>query len=255
MSEINICFVSDEAVATIKGNIDMFTALAKDNPRSSEAIKNVLPKKSYVEKKYIIKDFTLKTDEDGDYSKVDYDNAITLYEHLKDLPRHVLGDERFWLWVILEKGYAAASQAMPITSGKNVIKDHWLFGQGRRRGLMFGVLSRAFFRVELTKDEKSDDPYALTRFATENYLRYREFTWRSYSNNKKVVLGALKAEKAAYDKYGAKIEGINEYYQEIAKYVSQLGSVMSLDFMSEEYITSQVEGLCVNLAEKNGITC
>ncbi len=253
MSEINVKFVSDEALAMIKGNLNLFTDIVKDNSSTSEEFKDRLPERAFVEKKYVIEDFSLKVSDDGDYSKVDLENAITLYEHLKDLPKHVLGDERFWLWIILDKGYAAANQAMPVTSGKNVIKDHWLYGQGRRRGLMFGVLTRAFYRVALTRDEKLDDPYELTRFATENYLRYREFTWRAYSNNEIIVIGALKAEKAAIEKYGDDIEKIPDYYPEIAKAVSKLGSVMLLDFMSEDYITEKVGEYIDLLAEKNSI--
>lgn len=192
-------------------------------------------------------------DYDGDYSKVDVDNAITLYEHLCCLPKHVLGDERFWMWLILEKCYAATIQAMPMESGKKIIADHWLFGQGRRRGLMFGALSRAYSRVQLTKDDTLEDAYELTKFATQNYMRYRELTWRGYSNNKTIVTGALKGEKKAIAKYGDTIETIKDYYPSIAKYISQLGSVTLLDFMREDYILDSVLAFCDSLAEANKI--
>ena len=39
----------------------------------------------------------------------------------------------------------------------------------------------------------------------------------------------------------------------IAKYISQLGSVMLLDFMTEEYIISSVEMFCNDLAKSNNI--
>ena len=254
MSEVSIKLISDEALGTVKGNLDKFTEIVKNNPSKSDAFIEELPTDCFIEKKYVIEDFTLKASEDGDYSKVDFENAVVLYEHLKDLPKYILGDERFWMWIILDKAYAAGVQAMPIESGKNVIKDHWLFGQGRRRGLMFGVLSRIFYRVYLTKDDTLENPYQLTRFATENYQRYREFTWRGYSNNQQIVIGALKAEKAIYEKYGEKIETIKDYYSKIAKFISQLGSVMLLDFMSEEYITNSVIEFCEKLASANGIS-
>lgn len=253
MSEINIKYLTDEALATIQANLDKFTKIVKNNPQDSAAFIAELPDDCFVEKKYAIEDFVLKTSDDADYSKVDLENAIILYEHLSNLPKHVLGDERFWMWLILEKCYVATVQAMPMESGKKIIADHWLFGQGRRRGLMFGALSRAFYRVQLSKDESLEDPYALTKFATENYLRYREFTWRSYSNNKMIVIGALKAEKKIVEKYGANIETIKDYYPSIAKHISQLGSVMLLDCMTEEYITDSVESFCENLARDNGI--
>lgn len=253
MSEISIKFLTDEALSTVKANFDKFTKIVKNNPKDSAAFIAELPDDCFVEKKYPIEDFELKISDDGDYSKVDLENAIKLYEHLYKLPKHVLGDERFWMWIILEKCYAATVQAMPMESGKKIIEDHWLFGQGRRRGLMFGALSRSFFRVQLTKDDTLEDPYELTRFATENYLRYREFTWRGYSNNNTIVIGALKAEKKIIEKYGAKIESIKDYYPMIAKHISQLGSVMLLDFMTEDYISNSVEEFCNNLAEANDV--
>ena len=254
MSEINIKFITDEALATIKGNIDKFTKIVSDNPYNSDAFIEALPDDCFVEKKYPIEDFELVTSDDGDYSKVDLVNAVMLYEHLNALPKHVLGDERFWMWIILEKGYAATVQAMPMSSGKNVIKDHWLFGQGKRRGLMFGVISRAYYRVVLTREASLENPLELTEFATDNYLRYREFTWRGYSNNKTIIIGALKAEKQLIEDYGTKIESIKDFYSEIAKFVSKLGSVMLLDFMPEDYIKESILVFGGSLAEANGIT-
>lgn len=247
MSEINIQFLTKEAIDTIKANLDKFTKLVEENPNNSDALIAELPEKCFIEKNYKIDDFELITSDNGDYSIVDFDNAITLYEHLKNLPKYVLGDEGFWMWVILKKGYAAAVQAMPMSSGKNVIKDHWLFGQGRRRGLMYGVLSRIYYRVYLTREESLNEPYSLTKFATENYYRYREMTWRGYSNNKTIVRGALKAEKKMLEKYGEDIEKIKNYYPSIAKYISKLGSVALLDFMSEDYIMNSVESYCEEL--------
>lgn len=253
MSKINVKFLTDEALATIKANLDKFTKIVKENPSDSSSFIAELPEECFVEKKYPIEDFELEVDGDGDYSKVDVDNAITLYEHLCCLPKHVLGDERFWMWLILEKCYAATIQAMPMESGKKIIADHWLFGQGRRRGLMFGALSRAYYRVQLTKDDTLEDAYELTKFATQNYMRYREFTWRGYSNNKTIVTGAQKGEKKAIAKYGDTIETIKDYYPSIAKHISQLGSVMLLDFMREDYILDSVLDFCDSLAEANNI--
>ncbi len=253
MSEINVQFITDKGLATIKGNLEKFTKIVKDNPCSSDSFINSLPENCFIEKKYLIEDFELLSSEDGDYSKVDLINATMLYEKLNKLPQYILGNERFWLWIILTKGYAATVQAMPMSSGKNIIKDHWLFGQGKRRGLMFGAISRAYYRVLLTKDDSLEEPLELTKFATEKYLRYRELTWRGYSNNKTIVIGALKAEKQLVDDYGMEIEMIKDYYQEIAKCISQLGSVMLLDYMSEEYIKKSVITFGESLAEEYGI--
>ena len=72
-------------------------------------------------------------------------------------------------------------------------------------------------------------------------------------NNKTIVTGALKGEKKAIAKYGDTIETIKDYYPSIAKHISQLGSVMLLDFMREDYILDSVLAFCDSLAEANNI--
>ena len=78
MSEINVKFITDEALETVKANLDKFTKIVKENPSDSRAFIEELPEDCFVGKKYLIEDFELKINEDGDYSKVDVDNAITL---------------------------------------------------------------------------------------------------------------------------------------------------------------------------------
>lgn len=156
--------------------------------------------KLYEEKKYKIPEFKLKTSEDGDYSKVDFDNSITLYESLKDLTCYILTDERFWAWINFTVGYQASLRSMPIKSNSTFL-DHWLFTQGTCGGIFFGVMSCCFFRVALTVDESLDDKYELTRFVIDNPERFRNLSWRSNSSEKNIVLGELKAEKTIYDNY------------------------------------------------------
>ena len=63
----------------------------------------------------------------------------------------------------------------------------------------------------------------------------------------------LGGEKKAIAKYGDTIETIKDYYPSIAKHISQLGSVMLLDFMGEDYILDSVLAFCDSLAEANKI--
>ena len=117
---------------------------------------------------------------------------------------------------------------MPIKSNSTFL-DHWLFTQGTHRGIFFGVMSRCFFRVALTVDERLDDKYELTRFIIDNPERFRNLSWRSNSSEKHIVLGALKAEK-----------GTHNVYTEVAAYLSLYGSVRLIDVISEEDIYNAV---------------
>lgn len=119
-------------------------------------------------------------------------------------------------------------------NGVSTTRDHWLHSSGVRRGLMFGVLSRMYFRVALTIDNTLDDKYELTRWAVENLERYRNLSWRSLSSETHLVRGILKGEKLALEQSGVKED--NNWYPKLAKYVSYVGSVKILDIISEDDI-------------------
>lgn len=238
MSRIHIKYMSDEAIETLRANIDVNTDNLINNPTDSSWIHNISSEKTFIKKKLLIEDFKLRMPKDINDKETEINNSIVLYEHLKELPMYVLSDEKFWNWINFEKGYAVALKMIPVRKGSSVFKNHWLFSQGNRRSIFFGVFSRAFFRVALTVEETKDDPYELSRFVIENPSRFRNLSWRTYSSEKHIVLGALKAEKKIIDEYGD-IEKV-EYYTEIAKYISKLGSVMLLDAMSERDIYNYV---------------
>ena len=120
---------------------------------------------------------------------------------------------------------------MPI-QGKSTILDHWTHSQGVRRGIMFGVLSRCYFRVALSVDKNADDPYYLTKWVIDNPLRFRELTWRTYSSEEHIVRGVLKGEKKAIEKLNFE----KNVYPEIAKCISLMGGVKLLDSITEDEI-------------------
>ncbi|MGS0972247.1 MAG: DUF6339 family protein [Candidatus Izemoplasmataceae bacterium] len=251
MNRIYIKFMSDELVATLKKNLSTAVKYMNNNKIDSSWISNIYKGKRYIEKTVTIPDFTLKTSLNNNYKEVDYENSITLYESLKELPNYILSDERFWAWLNFEKCYDVALQAMPTENRVSTVRDHYLFNQNPRRALFFGVLSRCYFRVALTVDENRDDKYELTKFVVENPQRFRELSWRSFSSHNKIVRGVVGAEKDAIEKYGDQFK--SSYYGSIAKYVSRIGSVKLLDALSEkdyyDYTSSYIENL---IQEDNG---
>lgn len=237
-NKINIKYMSDETLETLKVNLDSYMDNFIKYPKDSNWIHSLTDEKTFITKKFTIEDFQLKIPKGHRDKLIEIENSIMLYEHLNVLPMYVLTDERFWNWINFEKGYEIALKMMPVLEGSSVIKDHWLFTQGKRRGLFFGVLSRAYFRVMLTVDKSREDLYELTRFAIEKPERLRNLSWRTFSSQKHIVVGTLKAEKQIYNEYGD-IEK-TKYFTEIAKYVSRLGSVMLLDVMDESDIYEYV---------------
>lgn len=138
MSKINIKILSEDALIYLKNNAEIFATKIKENPDNSW-IKNTIHTPIFIEKKIQIDDFELEDNPDSKDKEKDFKNSITIYENLKNLPRYILCDQRFWLWLHLDKFYEIVRNMMKI-SGISTFKDYWLHTQGTRRGLMFGVL-------------------------------------------------------------------------------------------------------------------
>ena len=236
MSRINIKMISEDALVAIKKNIGIINNYVKEectNEWITVVLRGINP--IYIEKKITIEDFELLENKNSSNKEVDYKNSITLYEHLKGIPRFILSSEEFWLWLYLDKFYSKVRDFMPISS-PSTFKNHYLFSGSIRRGIFFGVLSRMFYRVALTVDETKEDKYELTRWVVENPERFRNLSWRSYSSETHLVRGAIKGEKRFSDEYGEN----TKLYQQVAKQISMFGSVKLLDSISEEDMENMV---------------
>ena len=231
MSKTYIKMLTETALDHLKKNIDSITKKVVENEDNSWIVEE-FPQPMFVEKNIEIEDFELTPNPESEDKEIDFNNSIKIYESLNLLPRYILCDERFWLWLHFEKFYSVVKGMMKIR-GKSTIENMWMHTQGVRRGIMFGVLSRCYFRVALTVDKDKEDKYELTRWVIENPLRYRELTWRSYSSESHLVKGIRRVEKRAVEETGKED---NEIYKVIAKEVSILGSVRLLDTIKEEDI-------------------
>lgn len=236
MSEINIKMLTEDALNFLRNNKSSFATKISEN-ENNLWIKELLPQPIFVEKKLLINDFDLEDNPESADKNIDFKNSVTLYENLNSLPRYILCDERFWLWLHLDKFYSVVRKMMKIRS-ESTFTDHWLQSGGTRRGIMFGVLSRCYFRVALTVDENASDKYELTKWVIENPERYRNLTWRSFSSEEHLVRGILRGEKKVIDECPEK--EVNDIYPEIAKYVSIIGSVRLLDMVSEKDIEQMI---------------
>lgn len=242
MNKIHIKLVTEEALAYIKKNLSFFTQKVQDKSDNSW-IKDTIPGNIFIEKIYKIDNFSLQLNPKSANREIDYHNGIILYEKLKHLPRYILTNVRFWLWLILDKFYIEAKSFMEIKN-LNTLKSHWLDYEGRRRSLFFGVLSRLYFRVERTVNNGN---YELTQWIFEYPERFRNLSWRIYSNNKNVVIGCIKGCKKAVE--ATNKEDVN-FYIEIAKYISFLGSANLLDAYSIDDLSMIVYNKYIKLVRE-----
>ena len=236
MSKIHIKMLSEDALMYLKKNTENIAKKVIAN-NSNDWIYNEFPQPIFIEKKYEIEDFELQSNQDSIDKDIDFINSIALYENLNCLPRYILADERFWLWLHFDKFYKQVRSMMKI-NGKSTIENMWMHSQGIRRGLMFGVLSRCYFRVALSVDSSKEDKYELTKWVVDNPLRFRNLTWRSFSSEEHLVRGALKGEKKAVEE-NPELEN-NDIYPRIGKYISMIGSVRLLDVISETDLSDMI---------------
>ena len=262
MSKINIEYATDNTVSYLHTNPDFVKKKVNDNIYDSSWLNESLNGQPFIQLKYKVEDFDLKLDANGNYNKVMIDNAITLYESLKDLPRRLLTEERFWLWITFKKCYRASIQSMG-----NRIEGQWIFTRGIPRSIWFNVHSRSYFWVECTVKDDSNDKYEYTKFALEKIERIRNLTFDS-NKPKNIIYNAIRAEKAIYDKYSKNPEYEEAYkkcesgslglniYEKIRKDISLYGSVRLLSVMSDEdifkFVYNKIEEILLEV--KNGNT-
>lgn len=237
MANINIKLLSEDTYLFIKTHLDEVTTKIIEN-EDNAWIQELFPSPIFVDKKIFVPDFNLTDNPDSKDKDIDFENSIKIYESLKSVPNFILCDNRFWLWLHLDKYYTIVRKMMKI-KGISTIKDHWLHTGGTRRGLFFGVLSRCYFRVALTVDNSLQDKYELTKWIINNPLRFREFTWRNFSSEMHLIRGCIKGEKKAIEEIEEANES-GELFAKIAKYVSNIGSVRLLDVISEEDIEQMI---------------
>mgnify|MGYP000009366175 FL=1 len=228
--EIDIKMMTEEAYRTLKKNYEEVYKMICDHPSDSSWLKDYLGFEPYEVKKYVIDDFELKIADD--YKTVEFDNDIKLYETLNKLPKYILCNIRFWAWITFEKAYKQAIAAVPFKSSA-IVKNWWLPGNSRR-DLMLGVISRGYFKVDVSIDENSKDKYELTRYIMTNSEAYRNIVFRNIGMIKNVCLGILQVEKDIEENYNYSITV--DRAREVMKDASRIGSVMHIDTLSKEEI-------------------
>lgn len=238
MSKINVKLMTEGTYATLKKNVDSYEHYFHENPDNGEWINTITSEPVFETKKFMIDDFELKVPNVANDKVIDLENAITLYENLKELPGYILSEPRFWLWIMFEKFYKTSLKSME-TIDKTSLKHQWLFVDGLRRGLFFGILSRLYYRVELTYDSDSkEDPYYLTRYVMESPSRFREITWRTISNQKFVVKAMLKAEIRVNSEID--FDESSKLFSALAKEICKLGSIKLIDAMDEKELEDYI---------------
>lgn len=229
MMQINIKLMTEEAYKTLQKNIDEVYEQIIKHPSDCTWLKDYLGFEPFEEKKYIIED--LQLDDDLEYEKVAFDNSVKLYNSLKELPRYILCNNRFWAWITFEKAYKQAIHSIKFT--KDILKNWWLSGNSRR-DLLLGIISRFYFYVEVTYDDSLEDKFEITRYALKHGEAYRNIAYRNIGMLKSVSLEYFRVQKDFTKKTGIEMSVL--YCRELMKEASRMRSVMLIDLATNEEI-------------------
>lgn len=227
--EINVKLMTEEAYITLQKNIEETYKQIQNHPSDGTWLKAYLGFEPYETKTYTVENFELSYSEN--YSEVALDNAKTLYEHLRNLPRYILCDVRFWTWIVFEKAYKQALSSSEMT--ESLLKNTWLT-QTSRRNLMLGVISRYYFMADVSAIEKDYGlDYSLTEYIIKNQEIYRLISYANFCASKNVTVGLLRA-MSDYSRSKGQLNRTQT--RNIFKQTTRLSSIHLIDMMSQEEI-------------------
>lgn len=170
-------------------------------------------------------------------SQHDYEDAIVLYEALKDIPDVVAADQTFWvslshtiLYPYLQKRWGKDVK----DKMKSTVLDHWFF----EKGMMRHGLSSLWWGVRLTISDKYEDKYRLTKVLFWNY------SFRTTFMGPSIFFRAGNARTGILE-YLADHESCKENFENkgryISKYFNLLGATKSLSALPTEYFYREME--------------
>ena len=240
MDTIQVKVISEQALAHLKVN-------SKQTNWIYTALKD-LDAPIFEDKPYRIPDFKLYTVIGANDYDVEYKNGIILYNALKELPPYLLGDIRFWVWLIFEKAYKESLNMMLSSDKESSYLNQLLGAQGQRRGIFQNVLARIWARIYFLVDR---DDFELCEYVSKNPYRFRDLGWRSISNYPFFNRGYIQAIKEVNSMPEFSDEEDNNIYTELIKEVTKLGSIKCVDIMTKEDVSDFVRSKYITLLRAN----
>ena len=226
---INVRMFTEDAYRTLQKNYDSAFDEMLKHPSDDSWLKDYLGFEPYETRKYEIEDFELKYSDN--YEDVAYENALILYQNLKDLPRYILYDMKFWGWLTFSKAYKHALVSTQFT--KQQFRNMWIPVESSR-SLTRGVISRFYFIVDMSYDETAKDPYELTPFLYKNQDIFRDISDRSIRMLKNPCVAIIKLEKTLIMDEHIQLTRVQN--RQIIKDCLKLGSVRLIDTMRVQEI-------------------
>lgn len=180
---------------------------------------------------------------DGDNGEHDLENAILLYEALKDLPYTVVTNENYWTflthtvyWDYMRNRWQVENAQKDVLS---FIQTRYMFSTKNKRYYRNG-LSRLWLYAALTYDQSNaTDPYFYTKIMMKNQdLAGLILETTTVSRNFKALKATLEIikhiDKLEEDGKIEKIKGKREFTRDLMKQVNFIGAITVWDSLTHE---------------------
>lgn len=159
----------------------------------------------------------------------EYEDAITIYEALKDLPEVMASDPIFWESVSHSVFHAFLQKRWGKGDFKASVYNHWFV----TRGLMRHGIANLWWAVRLTVDlSNTADPYRLTKVIFWNYSARTTFFGPSIFFRVVNARTGILSYLADHEELKNGIENIGRY---IAMHYNRMGAVKQLAALPVEY--------------------
>ena len=168
----NLRYFTDDAIIMFKANQEAFCAMMRENPASTDWLKQFYGEDPTVPSKYFF-DFEFKPYDKQSASK-DFDNAVALYELFESnhIGPAVVYNEKFLTGFIFTFGYEYFMKVMGADRTTHVFATLF-FDDGTHRAVARNVVGQLYRYVEMTVDDDLPDRYELTRYVFRNPALFR----------------------------------------------------------------------------------
>lgn len=180
---------------------------------------------------------------EGDKGEHDLENAILLYEALKDLPYTVVTNENYWAFLTHTVYWDYMRNRWPIEAAQkdviSFVQTRYMFNPKNKRYYRNG-LSRLWLYASLTYDESNAiDPYYYTRIMMKNQdLAGLILETTTVSRNFKALKATLETIQRidTLEENGEieKIRGKREFTRDLMKQVNFIGAITIWDSLAHE---------------------
>lgn len=195
-------------------------------------------------------------DTDNKRSQKDAEHSIEIHKALKDVPKRILSDMKFWQYLSVKvfreytifRWCSKLKKNAPLANKVDLIKDveliksntafltHLLGGSGLKSFTNRHSISRLFVTAEIFYN--TENKYELVEYAYSNQNIVTALLERTYCINSSVAQSVLKSIK---NKYAANSENIKKSVENDAKKLNLYFTTRDANYLNEKDIASLIK--------------